>query len=252
MPAGRFTRRGTRRGVWTLGLLGLAWALGSLATDVQAEERRKRGGVVVPGRGVASAEPDVARVGLAVVTQADTAAAAVEANNQAAAAVLKALARAGVAKRDLQTQSFQVTPRYRDYKSREAGEIAGYDVQNRVQVTVRKLEELGALLDAGVRAGANRVDGIAFDVDDPEPLRVRARKAAMADARARAEQLAEAEGVTLGRVRRVEELGPQHGGPVPFQRAQFAAEAAAVPIETGEIQFSVEVRVVYGLGDGEG
>jgi len=207
------------------------------------------GTVTVPGVGRAAAAPDVATLQVGVVSRAEQAQVALDANEEAAAKVVAALRDAGVAEKDLQTTSFRVSP-VQDYEksSRQRGEIVAYEVSHRVRATVRELPKLGALLDAAVRAGANQVDGIAFEVDDPTPLEARARRAAMADARKRAEELAAAEGLGIARLLRATEQDGGGPGPVRAMREVALAQGrGAVPVEPGEIELTVRVRAVYEL-----
>jgi uncharacterized protein YggE len=113
-------------------------------------------------------------------------------------------------------------------------------------VTVRDFNKIGPVFDAALKAGANNVWGLAFDLDDPKPLRAQARAKAVADARQRAEELARASGTVLGAVRTVEEI--EAGGPIAYGMARVAtAEAQGVPIESGQVSMTVQVRVLYEL-----
>jgi hypothetical protein len=112
---------------------------------------------------------------------------------------------------------------------------------------VRDLATLGTLLDTAFRAGANRFDGLSFGVADPEPLRREARVAAVADARAAAETYAEAAGVTLGPILRIEETGERSVGPRPEMRALAKDSASSVPTEGGESAVTQRVTIRWRL-----
>ncbi len=233
-------------------LLAAVLAL-TLAAPVGAQEiGRGRGatGIHVDGVGQVTAAPDIARLRAGVVSEASEASAALAANSQAMERVLAALREAGVAKEDLQTESFDVSPRYRRSKvsSGEAPMIDGYVVSNRVRATVRDLDKLGAVLDTLVGEGANQIDSVRFDVAEPEPLLDEARKLAMADARRRATLLAAAEGVTVGRVLQIDETSSARPGPLPVMRQRAMAEAS-VPIAEGSLAFEARVRVRYAIDD---
>ena len=114
-------------------------------------------------------------------------------------AILAAVAAAGVARRDVRTTLLSVQPRY-DYRDGKAPTLVGYDLANVVEVTVRDLAALGAVVDGALAAGATSLDGLAFRVDDPREAERAARTAAVAEARARAEVLAEAAGVAIAGV----------------------------------------------------
>ncbi|HEX2256256.1 MAG TPA: SIMPL domain-containing protein, partial [Afifellaceae bacterium] len=113
-------------------------------------------------------------------------------------------------------------------------------------VRIRDIAQAGGLLDRAVELGSNYVTGINFTAADPKPLEDEARRAAVADARGKAELYAEAAGVTLGPVVRIEEEQDQFGGPQPMMARSMAAESA-VPVEAGEITFRARVRVDWAL-----
>jgi uncharacterized protein YggE len=128
------------------------------------------------------------------------------------------------------------------------GEIT-YIVDNSVLVTVRDLSQIGELLDAVVEAGANSVSGIRFDVDDKTAALSEARKAAVQSAQAKAQELAEAAGVTLGPVQTINEYS---NFPTPIMYdgrggSDMVAmeESAQVPISTGQMSLILEVNIVY-------
>jgi uncharacterized protein YggE len=125
-----------------------------------------------------------------------------------------------------------------------------YRVSNMLEVTVEKLDLLGKVLALAGDAGANRSWGVSFDVADPKPVQAEAREKAVADARARAEQLARLAGVKLGRVVALSEGGG--GMPMPYARPMAPmmakmADAAPVPVERGEIKVHANVHVVYAI-----
>ena len=83
------------------------------------------------------------------------------------AAILAAVTGAGVARRDVRNTLLSVQPRY-DYRDGKAPALTGYDLANVVEVTVRDLGALGAVVDGALTAGATSLDGLTFRVDDPE------------------------------------------------------------------------------------
>jgi uncharacterized protein YggE len=119
-----------------------------------------------------------------------------------------------------------------------------YRAVNTVEVTIRDLDKAGQVLGAAAGAGANQMFGIAFEIEDPAPLEAEARKKAMADARTRAERLAELGGVKLGPPVSISEAGG--GMPVPGPMV-MRAEVGQVPIERGELTVVATVQVVYSI-----
>lgn len=199
------------------------------------------GRITVTAEGRVDAVPDMATVSLGVVTRDDTAAGALSANSDAVARVLDTLTAAGIAARDLQTTGLSVNPDW-DHSSGGEGRIRGYIAMNQVTARVRDMAALGPVLDAAVKDGANTLNGLSFALSDPAPLLQKARAAAVAEARARAEVLAQAAGVTLGRVLSITEGGG--GGEAPYPA--FRAEAmAAPPVAQGEVSTVVSVTVIW-------
>ena len=217
-----------------------------LTTPAFADEQPRT--ISVSGQGKVSSPPDMARIQTGVQTQAVTAKDALSSNNKAMQRILEVLKKHHVASKDVQTTSFNVSPVYkRDNRNRTQPEIVGYRVGNQVRVKVRNLPDLGKVLDALVQAGSNRVTGISFGVDDPTGLLNQARSRAMSDAKSRASIYAQAGGVTVGKIRTISEQASQI--PRPMMRGMMfaAGREAAVPIATGELDFSVTVHVVYDL-----
>ena len=196
-----------------------------------------RRSIRVQGTGSVDAKPDQAVIMAAVVDQETAAARALEANSESMRRVLAKLGEFAVAKSDIQTRSFAVHPLFER-------RIIGYRVVNRIAVKVRELARLGAMLDALVAAGADRLDGVRFSIAAPEPLADKARLAAMADARRKAELYAESAGVRVGRVLDIAEHGARGPRPAMMEAAAMSARAA-VPIEAGEQRVSAAVTVVY-------
>lgn len=205
--------------------------------------------VTVTGTGEVSAEPDYAIIRVGVQTQAESAQAALDQNNQQVQGLLDSLAEAGVAAEDIQTQAVQLQPQIQppgpEQMQATGGSITGYIATNIVEVTVRDLDGLGQLLDAAVRSGGNVIESIRFEVSDPEELRGQARAAAVENARQKAAQLAELAGASLGEVLVINAL---EGGPGPLAGPMMMqAESAAVPIRPGTEPVQVQVQVTWRL-----
>jgi uncharacterized protein YggE len=203
--------------------------------------------VSVSGQGVVTAVPDMVTVSVGVATQAATAAAALTANNNAMSALDEVLDGFDIAERDRRTSNFAISPRYdRRANDGRAPTISSYEVNNQLSIRFREIDRLGELLDAVVTSGSNRIGGMNFGNTNEDELRDEARKAAVADARHRAELYAEAAGLELGKVVSISEAGaPQ---PRPMLRADMMmAEAAAVPISTGENEIRAVVQVIFTL-----
>jgi uncharacterized protein YggE len=216
------------------------------ASLMQVSGDDEMSGVQVLGEGVVRAAPDAADVALGVEARDPSLAAAQADANQRMAAVQQRLLDMGVRQEDMRTESFHVSPQI-DH-SREGGSprVVGYLVAHTISARVRDIGQVGAVVDAAIAAGANRVDGITFVLEDLDALKQQARELAVRNARAKAEQLANAAGVGIGPPVSIEESDL---GVTPVRRPAMAVaeQAAAVPIAPGENEVRVVVRITYAL-----
>ena len=202
--------------------------------------------IAVTGEGKVEMAPDMAMLSLGVMTQADTAAAALKANSDGLSGALDRLKAAGIEGRDIQTSGLSLHPNV-DYSStgREP-QVRGYTASNMLTVRLRDLSVLGQTLDAVVTEGANTLNGLSFGLQNPDEATDEARRRAVADATHKAALYAEAAGVTLGRIVTISEQG-NYGGPQPMMMAEarFAKDAGSVPVASGEISIGATISVVY-------
>jgi len=203
--------------------------------------------ITVSGDAEVSSRPDQARLSAGVVTQAETAAAALTANSTAMNRVFAALRMAGIPENRMQTSNFSVQPQHAPYRegNPEPQRIIGYQVSNNVTVVVDDLTKVGPTLDALVRSGANQLGGIQFTIADPKPLAERARTLAVVDGAAKARTLATAAGVTLGPLMSIQES--TNVRPVPMFAMARAVAAEATPIAEGEERVGVNVTMTYAI-----
>jgi uncharacterized protein YggE len=208
-------------------------------------------GVWVNGEGKATAVPDIAMLRLGVESEQAT---VDQARQEAAVAmdnIMKALDDKGVNKKDIQTQQFMVYPVWRWNEEKEEQELVGYRVSNMVNVKIRKIDTAGEVIDAVAGAAGDlvRIDSIDFTVDDPEPYLKEARDEAVKNAAEKAEQLAAAAGIKLGKLIYMSEST----GYMPVVRDMYMkAEAAGIPpmetpVSPGELEYSVSVQMVYNM-----
>lgn len=206
--------------------------------------------ISVSGTGKVNAPPDMATIRTGVQTQMETASEAVKANNATMARLLESLQENRIAKKDIQTSNFSVSPVYqRDPRNRNQNKIIGYRVSNQVQVRVRNLPKLGETLDAVIKAGSNQISGVTFGVSDPSGLLDQARSKAITEARSRAGVYAQAAGVKVGPVHAISEQVSNPPRPQMYGRSMAMEMASSVPIATGEQSFQATVHVVYYLED---
>ena len=206
-------------------------------------------GIWVSGEGRVVAVPDVAILRLGIEAQEMTVAEAQEQAREAMDRVMKALENEGVAEKDIQTQYFNINRVTRWDSQEEKEVIIGYRVTNVVTAKVRDVAKAGDVIDAVAIAGGDytRIDSIGFTVDDPSEYQKEAREQAVADAEAKAKQLAEAAGVKLGRPLYITESSYIPG---PIYRQDMIAKAEGAPavetpISPGEMEITLNVQISY-------
>lgn len=242
-------------------------------------------GITVSGVGKANGAPNVARTTIGVEARAVTAEQAIAEVNASMAQVIAAVKRAGVADGDVRTSTLSLNfervyepqppqppqplemapaaPASAPGKAKPVGakpEVAPpppaptaklpqgfYNASNSVELTIRNLDAAGKIVSAATSAGANQLYGIRFEIEDPSALQADARKKAVADARQRAERLAQLAGVKLGPAVSIQETEGGGSGPVPAF-AMMKSDAAA-PIERGELTVTTSVQIVYALAE---
>jgi uncharacterized protein YggE len=202
-------------------------------------------GIWVSGQGQVAVVPDIATLTLGVNAQAARVA---DAQSQAVGAmnsVIQILKNKGIADKDISTVGFNIYP-VTNYTNNT---VTGYQVSNTIRVKIRTISDSGSIIDAVTASAGNliRISGISFDISDPAPSLVQARQQAMADASAKATQLASLGGVKLGLPAYITETtGSYAPSPIYFSGAA-AAPAPSTPINPGQTQVSVNVQVVYAI-----
>jgi uncharacterized protein len=208
--------------------------------------------LTVSGSGNARVAPDEATVRLGVVAQAPTARAAQDQVNKVANAVLDAILKQGIKAEDIQTSGLSLSPLYsqnnRPGAESQAPRITGYQANNTVTVRVDDLTKVGPVIDAGLSAGANTLDGVEFGLRNDEAARGQALADAARAARAKAETLAKALGLRLGEILEVAEGGISISPPpIPrFTRMAMAESAMdSTPVSAGQVGVTASVTIRY-------
>ena len=202
--------------------------------------------IAVTGSGIAYGTPDIATAQIGVMTRDADAVKAVAANTTKMTAIIAALKAQGIAEKDIQTTNFSVSAQQDVDPNGQPRGTMTFIVANTVSITVRDLTKVGQALSASVDAGANTIYGVGYSVADHAALESQARDTAMADAKARATQLAKDAGTTLDAPITISEV--INNGPEPFFGARGApsvAQSAPVPVQTGQIQVQIQVNVLY-------
>jgi uncharacterized protein YggE len=226
-----------------------------LATSAFAQQSREAAPpvLIVSGNAQAEAAPDEATVRLGFVRQEPTAQAAQDQANRIGQSILSEIAKLGIPAAQIRTSRLTLTPIYAPgprSDSRDAPRIASYSASNQISVELTNLSQIGPVIDSGLRAGANQVDGIQFRLKDDLPVREQALKKAVAEARRKAETMAEALNVRLLGVQEVSESGSSimprgEGGGFATMAAR---EVASTPVSPGQIEVNVSVTVKYLIG----
>ena len=207
------------------------------AAESAGEEAR--GGITVTGAGSVTTVPDEAEFSLGITTKGRTAGTALAANSKRMRELIEALKAAGIAERDIQTRDVSVGS---DYD--ETGRSDDFVASNTVSVLIRDLDRAGAVLDAAAQAGANNVYGPSLTRSNRDGLEAKALEYSVANARKRAETLAEAAGVELGAVTAITESDPTHEGGWAMRAADVASSP---PIEKGAQEIQATVTLTFAI-----
>ena len=236
-----------------LAIAGLGGCTAGPTTIGTVDLNSQQSGIWVSGTGKVAVTPDIVTLRLGVAAQAETVAQAQSQAAEAMNAVMAALTDSGVDDKDIQTQYFSISQVTRWDRETEEEIVVGYRVTNMVTAKIREIDKAGPIIDAVAAAGGDftRINSIDFSVDDPTAYYEEARQKAMADARAKAEQLAELAGVKLGKPTYISE-----GAVVPpiyprgvYEEAGIPAPVPPTPISPGEIELSLTLQVAYAILD---
>ena len=204
--------------------------------------------IQVSATGTANMAPDMATVSAGVVTQGKTAREAMFGNATKMTRVFEELEAAGIEKKHITTSQLSLKPKY-NYQNRKAPKIDGYEARNTVSAKTYNLDDVGAMLDALVKAGVNNINGVQFSIKDSKAAKDKAREDAIREAREKAESMASAAGVKLGKLKSLSESGGNFR-PQPVAYALEARSAgASTPVAAGEQAISVTVNMSYDIAE---
>jgi uncharacterized protein YggE len=208
------------------------------------------------GEGKVTAVPDQATVTVGITQQSQTVSEAKNKVNQATDSIIKDLKKLGLADKDIKTTDYSVNPNYSQQNGiampmlPTTGQqtITGYTVTENLEINVKPLEKANQVIDAATKDGANLVGGVNFTFSDQlsKSLESQATEQAVSDARAKAEALAKATGINLGKVVNVVENQP--GQPIPMMAANAALktdQSAPTNVTPGENSLTVDVVLYY-------
>ena len=226
-------------------------AAGGAPLILQPNNNTTQGDIQVAGYGELTLVPDLATLRLGITSQEDSVAKAQAEASKAMNKVMAALKAHGVAEKDIQTQYFSISQRTRWDPDTYEEIVIGYEVSNIVSAKIRDMDKVGAIIDAAADAGGDltRIQGVSFSVEEPSSYYKELREKAMADAQAKAEQIAEFYGITLGKPTHISE----ESIPTPpiwdvyYNRVGAAGEIAPTPISAGETELSLNIYVTYAI-----
>jgi uncharacterized protein YggE len=246
------------RKIW-LAIAGVVAALGILAlagcgagAPVNVNLNSQSQGIWVSGEGKVTVTPDLAIITVGIQDQEVTVAEAQAKAAEAMDKVMQALKGQGIDDKDIQTQYFNISQVTRWDNDKQVQIVTGYQVTNTVTVKVHDVNKAGAVIDAVVAAGGDmaRVNGITFTLDDPTSKYNDARDLAIANAKAKAEQMASKAGISLGKVTYITENAVYN----PIYRSLDMAGSGSVPapavktaISGGELDITTTVQIAYAI-----
>jgi len=238
------------------GLFALAVLATAGLTPACAEEAPTLadGRIHVVGRARAETAPDFAAVEIGIEAKGATPAAALDAASASARGLIALAETFKVPEADIGTTAVTLQPVTRSVRQPD-GTVTeradGYRAANTVRLRLADMARLGDLMRRALETGANRIEGVSFGLRDPDAAESAVRVAAMKDATAQAARLAEAAGITLGRVvaiRSPAAAGSPAYPPMPAPMARLAkATGAPVPLVAGTIETAAEVSATFAI-----
>jgi uncharacterized protein YggE len=223
-------------------VIGLILApLTAQSQDTQAPLMTAVPQIVVTGHGEVKVSPDRATIQIAVQTRAATAAEAAAQNATKQQAVLASLRSLGLSNDQLSTVNYQVYPEQR-YEQGKDPVITAYNVTNTIVADIRKLDQVGKVIDAALSHGANLISSLQFYSSNSQAARRTAIGTAIENARADADAAARAAGGSLGTLIEINVVAFGPPQPRPMMMARVAGVAQAdTPINPGEDTLGVDV-----------
>lgn len=198
------------------------------------------------GEGKVTAKPDIAKVQLSVVTEALTSKAAQDANSKKSTAITDYLKKQNIEDKDIKTTGYNISPQYKYPPYGGQPTITGYQVNESLEVKIRNLDNVSNVLDGVVTAGANQVNQLSFEIDNPDALKAEARAQAIADAKKKANELQSQVGISLGKIVNFSEN--TGGYPVPMMydaKAVGLGGGSGPSVPVGENEITVDVSITY-------
>jgi hypothetical protein len=199
------------------------------------------------GEGKVVAKPDIGKINLSIVTDALTSKIAQDENSKKSKALTDYLKKESIDDKDIKTTGYNIYPQYRYPPYGGQPTITGYQVNQSMEIKVRDLDKVSNVLDGVVSAGANQVNGLSFEIDNPDALKAEARAKAIADAKKKANELKSQVGISLGKIVNFSENTGGYPVPVYFdsQVKGMGGGGGGPEVPTGENEITVNVTITY-------
>jgi|GEM_PF-7019142 len=211
-------------------------------------------GIILSGQGTVKSIPDIADFSVTVVTTDpnNNSTNAIHSNAEKCSILSAALTKAGIDTKDIATTDFQAASGRKDsgYPSYRPVGKPFFRVRNSIKVTVRNVKDIGKIVDAAISAGATNIGQVGFRFSDPAKLKAQALGEAVKDAKVRAQAAADAGGVKLLTISRVEESTPDYGLYRNYQPVMQVTESKASRrsfIQPGQEKITVGVMVTFAI-----
>ena len=228
------------------GILAILFVVLAVNQIVDIKNKLEGNTIAVSGEGKAIGIPDVALTNFSVISDKASAKEVMNDNAQKMNAVIKFIKDSGIADKDLKTTGYNLNPLYDWVEGKRI--FRGYELTSTLSVKMRNLDKISDIIDGAVSQGANQVGDIQFVVDEPVKLQAEAREKAIQQAKEKAEAIAKASGLKLGKVISFSEsAAPLDNYPqaVYLEKSYGAGEAAAPAVEAGSQEVQITVSLIF-------
>jgi len=218
--------------------------------DYIGKSAEQRDVISISGEGKVVAVPDIATISLGLETEKKDVAQAQQENTDKINALIKDLKDFDIEEKDIKTSSYNIYPSY-DWTQDEGRKLKGYIVNQNVEVKIRDLKNISNVLNLASKYNLNQVGGLSFTIDEIESVRQEARLKALEQAKEKAEALADAAGVKLGKIVSFSESTNDYAYPMRDMMVKAeayglgGAEEAMPDIEAGSQEVIIYVTVEY-------
>lgn len=228
---------------------------GPIPFFIQSVQTTKTDLFSASGDGKVTAVPDQATVEAGVTEQSATVSDAQDKVNSKSKKIIDEIKKLGISDKDIKTTNYSVTPNYGNgepvpmmYPIRGRGNnIVGYTVTQNLEINVKDTSKVNSVIDTATKNGANIAQGANFTFSDDTKISLenKARAMAVAKAKQKAQSLAKAAGINLGKVLNVVESSNNFGGPIPLAAGTAEKSQTPTDITPGENTVSVSVTIYY-------